>query len=549
MGIPRRSRLLPAALALLLAAPAGAEPRREDHGDLIVLHLEGSYFERGRQEARLMEPELRAVFELQHAEYERGLARGGFGGWLLDRIVPLWSAIGPYYEESGFHDEIGGMAEGLGVPRRELLRALLALSGGSTVFAATRTATADGRALIGRNVDWPDAGGRRRPVVAIHRPSDGDLAYVAAGWPLVGLPTVGVNEAGFALSFNFFVSDPRIGTLLPQWPHRRALERARTVEEGIRIFEQTRLLGISTFMVMADAEGRIAMLECLPSPCRRFESEGDWFAQANHARTPEMIPHDRYRSPDSFERLAGMESAVRPRLGRLDPAAAAAILRTRAAGPFPNASHVANLDVLNAAVVHPASRTLWHATSMQPHAPFGAYEAFSPVEGATLPPPLAADPWLASAAGRAEAEAVAAARRGLEDFEAGRFDAAAREWDRLAAGTPPVLDPVRLAWGRALTRWHSGDLDGAYAVLAPVETGTDRVNASAHGLVARARLADLLGRREEALRLYGAARKLLDAHAEYTVFDPLRERIEAGLAAPSDDRDPPPLGFVLQVPR
>jgi tetratricopeptide (TPR) repeat protein len=205
--------------------------------------------------------------------------------------------------------------------------------------------------------------------------------------------------------------------------------------------------------------------------------------------------------------------------------------------------------VLNAAVVHPASRTLWHATSMQPHAPFGAYEAFSPVEGATLPPPLAADPWLASAVGRAEAEAVAAARRGLEDFEAGRFDAAAREWDRLAAGTPPVLDPVRLAWGRALARWHSGDLDGAYAVLAPVETGTDRVNASAHGLVARARLADLLGRREEALRLYGAARKLLDAHAEYTVFDPLRERIEAGLAAPSDDRNPPPLGFVLQVPQ
>src|SRR4030042_494246 len=204
---------------------------------------------------------------------------------LMDRfLLPLWSGIGPLYEESGCHDELGGIADGLGVTRRDLMRAVFTLTAGSTVFAATRSATADGRALIGRNVDWNDGGGRRR-----------------------------------------------------------ALQRAASVEEGIRIFEETRLRGISTFMVMADAAGEIAMVECTPDACAVFRPEGDWFGQANHARTEAMIPHDGDRSPDSFERRAGMESAGQPHLGRLTPEVAAQILRDRANGRYANASTVANL--------------------------------------------------------------------------------------------------------------------------------------------------------------------------------------------------------------
>jgi hypothetical protein len=515
-----------------------------------VLHLAGGWREIGRQQAALMGPELRAVYELQRAGYEQGMADAGAGGWLVDHLLPVWTTLGPHYETSGLHDEIAGMAEGLGVPTRELLRALLSLSGGSTVFAATRSATADGAALIGRNVDWEDAGGRRRPVVTIVAPDDGSLAFVAAGWPLVGMPTVGVNEAGFALSFNFFLSEPRVGTLLPQWPHRGALQRATSVAEGIRIFEETRLLGISTFMVMADAAGDIAMVECIPSRCAVFRPEGDWFAQANHARTAEMIPYDRYRSPDSFLRRSGMEEAVRPHLGRLDPLRAAAILRTRGAGPWPNASHVANLFVLNAAVVHPASRTLWHATTMQPHAPFGSYLPFAPRPPAEPAAPLAADPWLASDARARELAAVAAARGALAAFDAGRVAEAAERFERLARSEPPVLDPVRIAWGRAIALWRAGELEAAWSALAPIEAGTDRADVAAHGLVARARLADLLGRRDDALRLYRAADAQLSAHPDHAdFFAPLRPAIAAGLAAPASDPAPPALDFLLQIPR
>jgi hypothetical protein len=47
---------------------------------------------------------------------------------LLDGVaIPLWSGIGGPFDDSHFHDELGGMASGLGVaPRGPAARAALA---------------------------------------------------------------------------------------------------------------------------------------------------------------------------------------------------------------------------------------------------------------------------------------------------------------------------------------------------------------------------------------------------------------------------------------
>jgi hypothetical protein len=531
-----QSRLIPCAALLALAlfrAEAHAEPpSREDHGDLIVLHLHGTYQEMGRQQADLLGPVLRRVYEIQHADFERGLASlGATARWLNWGLFPLWTWIGPHYEESGLHEEAEGLAAGLGVPPVEVIRALFALSGGSTVFAATRSATADGAALIGRNVDWGDGLGARRPLVLDVHPSNGDLAHLFVGWPLVGLPTVGLNEAGFALSLNFFIADSQVGLLLPQWPHRRALQRAHDVAEGIEIFQQARLRGIAGYVTMADASGAIALIECLPSGCSVFRPDGDWFAHANHARTPEMIPHDLYRSPDSFRRREGMERAVTPHLGRLTPTVAASILRDRSQARWANESTVGNLNVLNAAIVHLASRTLWHSTSMQPHAPFGAYLPLRIGVGAADAPEIPAAPWLASQAAADEAAACADARRAIRLSDEGQLAEARAIWDRLGEAQGP-LDPARIAWERALVRWRAGETLEAYQALARLEAADAPFDVRAHGLFARGVLADALGRRGEALRLYALVQAHLDLHPEYTFFDALRARIAQGRAGP-----------------
>lgn len=533
-------------------------PRREDRGDLIVLWVEGSYREMGRQEAELLGPDLVAVYELERREYERDLDARGFGARLFDfAVVPVWSGLGRLYEDSGLHDEVAGMAEVLGVPPREAMRALMSL-GGSTVFAATRAATADGQALVGRNVDWDDGGGRRRPLVVHYRPrtEDGDdaedgegheLAFVATGWPLVGMYTTGLNEAGLAVSFNYFLADQLLATTLPEWPHRLALQKARTVDEAIEIFQQPRTIGIATFMALADARGDIALLECRPSECVVFRPDGDWFAQANHARTEAMIPHDQYRSPDSFTRRADMERAVSRHLGALTPALAAEILRDRTGHPHANENSVGNPAVLNAVVIQPARRVLWHSTTMQPLAPFGAYAPFSPTGEASDAPVLPADPALASGALAREAEVMGRARHALQSDLAGDLDTADADWNGVLGD--PVLDPARTALAVAWTRHARGDLEGAYEALPPAVAEDAAFDARAYGLVQRALLADALGRRDEALALYERAREHLDAGPEFNVFGALRRRIDAGLAAPQQVERLPIDWYVVRIPR
>ncbi len=543
-------------LVLLLAGLSGeassasvaSPPARRDVGDLIVLEVSGTYEEMGRQQAELLGDDLRRVWVRQKADHDRAVARGGFGAKALDAVgIPLWAAVGGAFDDSSLHEELAGMAQGLGVPRSDLMRALLSLGGGSTVFAATRSATADGGALIGRNVDWDDALGARRPMVVRYRPTNGDLEHLFAGWPLVGLPTVGVNAAGFALSFNYFETDPQVGMLLPQWPHRRALQTARSVAEGIEIFVTARERGISTFMVMADAAGDLAMVECSPKRCAVFRPEGDWFAQSNHARTPEMIPFDRYRSPDSFDRLAGMESAVRPHAGGLTPQVAAEILRDRSTHPWPNASNVANLYVLNAAVVHPATRTLWHATTMEPFAPFGAYEGFSLTPG-EAPGQLPASSFSGSAAETRERASIERARRALHAADAGRWDDAATLLDLLLAEQPPVLDPARVALAAGWAKLAAGDPAGAQAVLAPARAtaASDDVRIDALSLSALA--ADRLGRRDEAVALYAAMLALVDAHPEWNVYGRHADLARRGIAGPLPDAKPVTSPYVLRVP-
>lgn len=531
------------------AAPQGFQPQRRDLGDLIVLEVAGSYEEMGRQQAELLGPDLRRVYEQQLREHEHAVARGGFGDRALDAIgIPLWSAIGGAFEDSHFHEELAGMAAGLGVARRDLLRALLALGGGSTVFAATRTATQDGQALIGRNVDWDDALGARRPLVVHYRPDNGDLEHLFAGWPLVGLPTVGVNEAGFALSFNYFETDPQVGMLMPQWPHRRALQVARTVDEGIAIFVGARERGISTFMVMADAAGDLAMVECTPTRCAVFRPEGDWFGQANHARMPEMIPFDRYRSPDSFDRRAGIEAAVAQRLGRLSPETAAEILRDRSTHPWPNASNVANLSVLNAAIVHPATRTLWHSTTMQPLAPFGAYVGFSLAKDAPAPPSVAASPLLASDEMARERATVERARRAFHALADERFDEAQAGFDALIAETPPVLDRSRLAIGAGWARFGRGDCDGVPAALAPALAPDAPVDVRIYATSLAALCADRSGRRDEAVRLHRETLATIQSHPEWNVFEDVAALAQAGIEASVAEREPALSVYALRIP-
>ncbi|MCC6766338.1 MAG: hypothetical protein IT293_16890 [Deltaproteobacteria bacterium] len=516
-------------------------PRREDHGALVVLDVYGTYEEMGRQQVALLGDEARAVRDL-YADRWSGLVRSqGVLGRFVDAIVfPVWTGFGRWREDSGFYDEAAGMARALGAAgAADGMRLLYGgvFGGGSTVFAATRGATVDGRALIGRNVDWSDDGGRRRPVVTRYHPVNGDLPHLTASWPLVIVPIVGVNAAGLAISINFFDADVMMGLGFPRLLYRRVLQRARTVEEALALLADDGNRGGAGMLVLADAEGALALAECTAKHCAALRPGEDWLAHSNHARTPEMRAHDEGRTADSDRRLAAMEAAVRGRLGAIDPGAAAAILRDRSNTAFINDSTVANLRVLNAVVVDPRARLVWHGTTQQPLAPFGAFLPLA-VDGDApgAAAPIAADPRLAGPVLAREREVVAGMRQALRLFEGGRVGDAGAIWDRFAGEPATGLEPHRLAWARARVRWATGRLADADTLLATADDDGAPFEVRAYARVARGLVADRRGARADALRWYRAADAYLAAHPAYDaplLIEPLRRAIRTGLAAPA----------------
>ncbi len=537
---------------------AGLLPRREDRGALIVLHVRGSYEEMGAQQVELLGVAAHRAYRGFRFHWERRVERGGLPTRLLGTaLLPLVSWIAKPFEESGFFDELAGMADALGVSRADLSVGLFGamLTGGSTAFAATGSATADGSAVLGRNADWQDNAGRHPPVAVHYHPTNGDQAFLAVGLPLLPIPVIGLNASGLAMSINTFEADEMWILGLPQIPYRRIMQRADSVDAAIAIFEEVGNRGGAGFVVLADAAGNIAQVECIPSRCSVFRPEEDWLAQANHARTPEMIPHDLGRQDDSFRRHHAMEDAVRRYAGRIAPELAARILRDRSNSRYVNDSTVANPYVLNSAVVHPASGTLWHSTTMQPSAPFGEMVPFSVARDVSRTPPLPADPRLGTPQLEYEVAVIEEMRRATRLFEEGRLDEAGVIWDRVAGQGEPSLEPARLAFARARVRWTRGELEEADALLEGVDRDDTLFTVRVWGLAARAAIADRLGRRADALSLYRRTQALLDSRLERKDvpapdggIESLRAQVEAGLLGPWMG-DPFPAGDLQHVPR
>jgi hypothetical protein len=549
MGI-HRCRLSALLAVLLVAAPAGAaEPRRIDHGDLIVLEVHGSYREMGRQLGELLGEDGRRVLALNLDFYQRTKA-GGLGGWFFDRILlPLAARF--MSDDTSVMEEASGYAQAMGVSRTDFLRSQMGAgtAAGSTVLAATRSATADGNALLVRNVDWIDFGGLLKPTVIHYHPDNGDQEYLSAGWPLLQIPTVGVNASGLAFSLNYFATDPQMEPTSRSYPYRRVLQRAKTVDEAIALFQSDFPIVIAGFGVVADAAGDIALVECTTTRCEVFRPEQDWFAHANHARTESMQDVDKFRGPDSLDRRRLMEAAFAPHEGRLDAARGAEILRNREGHAFPNASVVGNLFALNAAVLEPARRVLWHSDRIEPYAPFGSYVPIAiDGHGAGLRP-VPASPFLETEAYRAEAQAIAAVRAALNaQLVAGDLQLANRRWAEIFADPPRQLDVSLLALGWAYSLLKEERFAECATALdthvAPSASREARTNAA----LLRGACADGQGERERAAASYARAAALMDEVPDYTSYDFMRGVAAAGQAHALKPEDVELGGWLTHTP-
>ena len=286
------------------------------------------------------------------------------------------------------------------------------LRAGCTALAACGPATRDRHVLLARNFDF-EAG---RPfdeekVVIACAPADG-IPFVHVAWSGMVGAVSGLNAAGIACAINASASDDdaRVGEPV-SLVVRDVLERAHTLDEAIAIIRAAPVFVSDSYVVASGREERVVSVEKSPARCAVREASDGLLLVTNHFLAPEFAGDRtngrRRRDATTEERLARLLELATPLRGKLDPAAALAVLRDRA-GPggkdvgLGNRGAIDALIATHSIIIDASERVLW--VSCAPHT-LGRYlrvpldailgaSGFVPSDEGSLPE----DPLLASGA-------------------------------------------------------------------------------------------------------------------------------------------------------
>jgi hypothetical protein len=279
----------------------------EDHEGLPIVHLSGTPHELGRQHGEALREQVRASVGQVLGYFRQYLkipwVRSWAANWWLDSA---WKDARPFLPPD-YLEELRGLAEGSGVPLRELCRlhAIPDRTYSCSSFAAWGRATSRGRLIHARNLDWKvDAGIQRFAAVFVVRPA-GKHAFVNVGWAgFIGALT-GINDA--QLSVGQIGAETVDATFRGEpmaFLMRRILEEADTLEEATSlVLDARRTVGVN--YVFADAKARQAVvIETTSRHARLFK--------ANDAAERE-VSYARPMSDAVFRADAAMDPVIRNR--------------------------------------------------------------------------------------------------------------------------------------------------------------------------------------------------------------------------------------------
>ncbi|MFN0166059.1 MAG: C45 family autoproteolytic acyltransferase/hydrolase [Bryobacteraceae bacterium] len=231
------------------------------------------------------------------------------------RLLPHIRQLSPAYVE-----EVLGLAEGARIPVEDAVlcqcraEASHTGEGGCTAFALTSEATKDGLPLAGQNQDLESEYTDVSVILKVH-PNDGRpraTMFTFAGQ----LGYAGMNEHGVANFVNALYNF-KWQRAVPYYPIRRVLLEQRSVAEGVEVLRRHR--GCSALnVVLADAKGAIADVECRPEAAVLFDDDyAHRRLHTNHYLTDRFRPFEDGFLPDSKPRLERVRHLVRKHWGAI----------------------------------------------------------------------------------------------------------------------------------------------------------------------------------------------------------------------------------------
>lgn len=329
----------------------------EKRGELYILHLKGSPYERGYQHGVLLREEIKLGVVKEYADII-SQGRGGFSfkNWLLGKYLdykvykPLEKA-----QPKDLLAELKGIADGSGMPYETIFKANhdTAVSmtlmpvfihsrikelqkmgidvGACSTFVATREAALNGKTVVGRNTDYHGLGGWPRYQTVMFVEPDKGFKHVRMGTAGILMWTPGMNEKGIVFCQHFMIYDDcqphgwNIAAFTDE-----ILRKANSVESALDLIRNNPR-GASCGFVITDGKTKEAVaVEVSTSSAAVRHLENGALAMTNMAVSQEKKPIDfvdQYNlnegCPARYFRLMQL---IREHQGGVDPELAAAFM-------------------------------------------------------------------------------------------------------------------------------------------------------------------------------------------------------------------------------
>ncbi|MDB4952747.1 MAG: peptidase acyl-coenzyme A:6-aminopenicillanic acid acyl-transferase [Myxococcales bacterium] len=238
-----------------------------------------------------------------------------------------------------------------------------------TLTVIAQQAQAPARVWIGRSFALPglaDGGDSAVPVVTIAHP-EGKLAWASVGWPGFMGVVSGINAEGIAV----MVDPARTADVRPTRTARpvallvrMVLEQAKTLDEAIKLVEQTPTLGAASMIIVDGSTGKWLVVERTPSKAivernPKLPAFGDVLTTNALSSDPE---NDRTRRMSTSSRVERAAKLVRSPLA--DITTMAAVMRDQrglddVARPPGHRGVVDDGRAAHTLILDPASMEMW----------------------------------------------------------------------------------------------------------------------------------------------------------------------------------------------
>lgn len=256
-------------------------------------------------------------FVLQGTYYELGWRLGHILRAMRFRIPDIGPEKREFYRKCESHIErsfseifelIQGLSESMNEDRENLSAFILTARvsvHGCTAFASTRTET--GKPIVGRNFDAPYS---LAPNCGIYVTSPSSALRSLAVSETIGSRDDGVNEAGLFVGVTCVATEVKPGAHVSLLV-RGVLEKCSTADQGIHYLLDSAPVEGANYL-LADASGKMAVVEASPNLARVRWPIEDWIVTTNHFAHPEMVSEEilSRRWPDSEVRFREMSNQL-----------------------------------------------------------------------------------------------------------------------------------------------------------------------------------------------------------------------------------------------